>query len=187
MRRLLLVRHGRSAHVHDGSWIDSAGARRFEAAYDLASIRDDDLPPAALLTVAEGDAKFLASDLPRAVESVRRLARGKEFETTPLLREMHFDLPNWGPRLPVVVWDVLHYAWWTPRILTRADSEAMRRAAAAADWIEGRCSPDLTIAVTHGSFRRLLSAQLIHRGWQREDRRNEYHNWSAWTLTKEWR
>lgn len=48
MARLVLVRHGRSAHVHTAGWIDGAGLRAWAGAYDAAGIRDDDRPPAPL-------------------------------------------------------------------------------------------------------------------------------------------
>jgi broad specificity phosphatase PhoE len=181
LRRLILVRHGRSAHVHDGSWIDLAGARRFEQLYDAASIRPDDAPPPELMNVARTAGAFMASDLPRAIDSVRRLAPDREPQISPLLRELSFDIPAWGPPLPVDLWDVLYFAVWTTRLLTRTDVEEMSRARAAADWVESRCAVDgPTIVVTHGGFRRLLSHALVTRGWTRRGLWHRYHNWSAW-------
>lgn len=39
--RLLLVRHGHSAHVHDGRWLTRSAVGEFEDAYDAAGIKDD--------------------------------------------------------------------------------------------------------------------------------------------------
>ncbi|HEY9225202.1 MAG TPA: histidine phosphatase family protein [Gemmatimonadaceae bacterium] len=184
--RLLLVRHGRSAHNHDGSWIDAEAARRFEAAYDAASIRDDDVPPAELVAVAKNAERFVCSDLTRAIASVERLAPGREPAISPLLRELWFDLPSWAPRLPVNVWDVAHYAVWTYRLATRAENSETRRARDAAVWLESHALPfNTTIVITHGGFRRLLAFELERSGWKPDGGRRLYHNWSVWGLTKE--
>lgn len=49
--RIVLVRHGRSAHVHDGRWMTPDGVRDFERAYNVAGIRDDDAPPSELIAL----------------------------------------------------------------------------------------------------------------------------------------
>jgi broad specificity phosphatase PhoE len=185
MGRLILVRHGRSAHVHDGSWIDPDSARRFEDAYDAASIRSDDAPPPELLALAKTAGAIVASDLPRAIASAQQLAPGREPEVSPLLRELKFNLPEWGPALPLKVWDALHFTAWTGLMMAGADTDETRRAADAAEWVASRCSPDgLTIAVTHGGFRRLLAQALVARGWVKPEFWNSHHNWSAWTLVR---
>ena len=183
--RLILVRHGRSAHVHDGSWIDRAAAHQFEARYDAASIRADEAPPRSLLELARSAERVVASDLPRAVASARVLAPGRDPITCELLRELTFDLPAWGPRLPLEVWDGLHYLLWTYRLAARVGTPETRRAEGAADWLESALAgASLSIAVTHGGFRRLLAAELVKRGWSHETRRRRYHNWSAWSLAR---
>jgi len=127
MSRLLLVRHGPSAHVHDGSWIDAADAQRFEVLYDAASIQADASPPATLIDVARS----------------------------------------------------------AQVILTRSRTPEMRRAGLAAEWVDGQAAKNgVTVAVTHGGFRRLLSAKLAQRGWRISPGRRRYHNWSVWELTR---
>jgi broad specificity phosphatase PhoE len=184
MRRLLLVRHGRSAHVHDGSWIDAADARRFEALYDAAPIRVDETPPASLIDVARSADVLLASDLPRAITSARVLAPDRDAVLSPLLREVRFNLPAWSPKLPVALWDGLHHLLWSARFLAGTETPETERAARAAEWIEAQAAnPGVTIAITHGGFRRLLAAKLARRGWNLSPRPRRYHNWSAWELT----
>ena len=80
MGRLILVRHGRSAHVHDGTWIDRAAATRFEEAYDVASIPDEEVPPPNCWRSRRMRNAFLTSDVPRAIASVRLLASGNQPE-----------------------------------------------------------------------------------------------------------
>ena len=183
MQTLLLVRHGRSAHVHDGHWIDRGLARRFIQAYDAAGIQDT--PPRPLVDQASQAAVFAASDLPRAIASIKLLTGDRPHEISPLLRELDFELPAWGPRMPINTWDALYHALWTTRMLVGADHPDLRRARAAADWLEPRCaSSGLTVVVTHGGFRRLLSHVLAKRGWRR-DRYRRYHNWSVWQHTRD--
>jgi broad specificity phosphatase PhoE len=98
----------------------------------------------------------------------------------PSLREFEFNLPAWGPRLPLDLWDGLHHLSWTVRMIAGLDHPEARRARAAAEWLEARCAPSATtIVVTHGGFRRLLSDALVGRGWKR-DQWWSFHNWGVW-------
>jgi broad specificity phosphatase PhoE len=183
--QLALVRHGRSAYVHDGSWVDHVSARRFIEQYDAAPIRDDEAPPPALLELARSADVVIASDLLRAVMSARVLTPDWEPITSPLLRELSFDLPAWGPRLPASLWDGFDYLAWTYRLRSGRDNVEIRRARRAAHWLEATVAEaSLSIVVTHGGFRRLLAAELVRRGWSYETRIRRYHNWSTWTLSR---
>ena len=72
-RRILLVRHGPSAHVRAG-WIDVQGFRAWRSAYEAAGISESERPPLPLAQ-SIGDASLvLASDAPRAIASARLLA-----------------------------------------------------------------------------------------------------------------
>ena len=114
---LLLVRHGRSAHVHTG-WVDVEGVRRWMAAYDAAEIMLDHAPPAELEAMARDASLIIASDLPRTVASAIRLAPGREIVRTPLLREAPMEtaerpLPGFGGiRLPLRAWGMLWGTRW---------------------------------------------------------------------------
>ena len=94
-RRILLVRHGRSAHVHRG-WLDRAALERWSASYDAAAVHDDDAPPATLRALAREVGCVVASDMPRAIASAERLlGKGVAFETFPQLREAPLWIPAW--------------------------------------------------------------------------------------------
>src|ERR1043166_4136901 len=125
----------------------------------------------------------MASDLPRAMASIERLAPGRDAMFSRLRREVYFDIPAGGPRLPMEVWDMLHYAMWTGRMFSRLEHAEMKRAREAAAWVDERAT-DLTLAVTHGGFRRLLARQLATRGWKRRGPRS-YANWSAWEMVRD--
>lgn len=181
--RIHLVRHGVSAHRHDGSWVDASAAERFIERYDAAGIRDE--PPAgeAIAAAATADA-LAASTLPRAIESIRRLAPARTPEVTPLLREIDFMSPRWLPlRLPIHAWDAIDYAVHGYRIRLRRPTPELARSQEATDWLLSRVTKNSTLlAVTHGGFRRFLWASLVDRGWMPEFSRKRYHNWSVWSF-----
>src|SRR4051812_4493348 len=86
-KELILVRHGRSAHV-ERAWLDVEGVRRWMVAYDAAALAVNDAPPAELVALAASASRVFASDLPRAIASALLIApTGVEIIRTPLLRE----------------------------------------------------------------------------------------------------
>ena len=181
--RIHLVRHGVSAHVHDGSWVNAQRATRFMEFYDAAGIRDE-APPGYALEAAAGADVLAASTLPRAIESVKRLAPDRNADLTPLLREIDFETPHWLPiRLPINTWDAMDYVINGYRILRRRRTPQLERADEATEWLLSRVARGSTLlAVTHGGFRRFLWATLVDRGWTPEFTRKVYHNWSVWSF-----
>jgi broad specificity phosphatase PhoE len=181
--RIHLVRHGRSAHRHDGSWVSADGVRHFENAYNAASIRDDDVPPRDVFEAVTTADVIAASDMSRAIASARRIAPTREVAVSPLLREIELETPRWVPvPLPMVIWDTYTFLQWSYRLLREADHENVRRARAATDWLLERASDSSTVlAITHGAFRRLLDASLVARGWRRAPGKQSYENWSTWS------
>ena len=182
--RILLVRHGRSAHVPAPGRLDAAGVRRWRAAYDAAGIAPDDAPPPALAAEAARAAVIAAGDAPRAVASAARIAAGRPVLATPLLRETALDVPAWLPlRWPLAVWEAAIHLQWGWRIVRGTDAPAaeLERAAAAAAWLGDHARDGTTVvAVTHGVFRRLLARRLRADGWQAEPGRRGYRTWSVW-------
>src|SRR5688572_4512621 len=90
VRRIHLVRHGRSSMKHDGRWMHASGVSRYEDAYDAAGILDDEQPPDALRGLATS-ARIVASDLARAIASAERLTSRESITTSPLLREIRIE------------------------------------------------------------------------------------------------
>ena len=156
--RIVLVRHGRSAHEHRG-WIDRAGLDRWNAAYDAAGVHADDTPPPALRAMALAAGRVVASDMPRARASAALLAGpGVAFETSPLLREIVLWMPSWRRvRLPLMGW-----------ALAIGLGSLVRR------WRGAYPDPEV-------SARAHLTLALEQAGWQ-APRRRRFHHWSAWEL-----
>ena len=184
MSRILLVRHGVSAHVHDGSWVNAESARHFIERYDAAGIMQD-APPTSVVEAAANAEVLAASTLPRAIESVQRLAPTRQPLLTPLLREISFESPNWWPiRLPIPVWDGIDHVVWGYRIMRRLPTPELQRAREAADWLLSHVGNGSTLlAVTHGGFRRFLTAALIDRAWMPDATVRRHLNWSVWSFT----
>ena len=180
--RIVLIRHGVSAHPKLTRWASVDDARRNQREYNVAGLRPDDAPPPALVREASAADVLVASDLPRAIESVRRLAPERAIQLSPLLREIELAYPVRSRlRLPVDTWDAISFVRWQYRLLRGDLGEYADRVRDATNWLVGladggRC----VVAVTHGSFRRLLNAELISRGWTRETRLLLNRHWGAW-------
>lgn len=188
---LLLVRHGRSAHVERG-WIDVQGVRQWMAAYDAAEIAPDHAPPAELELLAREAVRVIASDLPRTVASAMRLAPDREIVRTPLLREAPMETPEMplpslgGMRLPLRAWGTIWAMRWLVSWLRSApppgvDAAVLARADEAAAWLADQAmeAGGRVVVVTHATFRLLVTQALVRRGWRGPEQR-PYREWSAW-------
>jgi broad specificity phosphatase PhoE len=186
--RIVLVRHGRSAHVLKERWVDAPGVHRWRVDYDAAGIDAGSVPPQTLIDECARAGAIVASDLARAIASAERLAPGRDVRLSPLLRESHLDIPTWLPaRWPLGVWGAAIHVQWLGRLIRRvplAPAER-RRLNDAADWVESVVRESgTTVVVTHGVFRRLLGLELVARGWGAERRVSGYQNWSAWPFVR---
>ncbi len=179
-RRIVLVRHGRSGHVHSGL-LDAAQFRRWRDAYEAAGIAPDETPPAELQATAAAANVLAASDAPRAIASAALLAPARPIVTSPLLRELELPPPNLGPlRLPLIGWAL---AIGFRSLLHAVAPEEAERARAAAQWLAEIAGEGGTVvAVTHGSVRRLIAQELRKLGWSVDTGRRGIHHWSAWSF-----
>ena len=182
MARIVLVRHGPSAHVDIPPAPDRAGVEAWRAAYDIAGILPDAKPPDALIKLAADAKHLVASDLRRARESAERLAPRRPILVSELLRECTLAPPEWPTRLPLAAWGIATYSRWAIQQMRDTDAAAQERAraAAAVDWITRMAADGATIlVVTHAVFRQLLGDQLVERGWATDGQTGTRH-WSAW-------
>jgi broad specificity phosphatase PhoE len=186
-RRLVLIRHGPSAHVSRRGAIDRAGVLAWRDAYNSAGILTDAQPPQALRELASIADYVIASDLRRAIESAERLVPQREIRVTDLLRETPLVIPDWPTRLPMLGWAIVIHLAWSYGIARGADAtDADRnRAIAAAEWLTNLVSNGSTaVVVTHGVFRRSLASQLVDCGWTNTNRQGGYSHWSAWSFVR---
>jgi broad specificity phosphatase PhoE len=183
--RLVLVRHGPSAHAGRVGLVDRRGVERWRDAYDAAGILEDARAPARLVALAEASTHVVSSDMPRAAVSAARLAPSREVRLSALMRESPLPIPPWPTRLPLVGWATLIHLGWSWRLLRGielAESERAR-ALAAARWLDALVTDGgSALVVTHGVFRTLLSGQLAEIGWHPLGREGGYRHWSAWSF-----
>lgn len=185
--RILLVRHGPSAHPSLSGWLDRSAVIGWLDGYDDVGIAMESVPPTSLAQSANRSTVIVASDLARAMESAKRLSPAKAIETTPLLRELPLEVPRFGGRLPLIGWAMLIHAAWLRDIVRSRDGylRAHDRVAPSADWLEARVTSDVSIvAVTHGVMRKYLANELLMRGWRAVGRERGYRPWSAWAFER---
>jgi broad specificity phosphatase PhoE len=176
--RIVLVRHGRSAHVARAA-VDRAGFLRWMEAYDLAGLIEQEAPPDELRALAS-DAYVVSSDIVRARLSAELLT--PDVALSPLLRETQLVIPGFGGlRLPMRVWALAIGL----RMALGAVPGERERAADAARWLVSLAAQHGTVlAVTHGAVRRYIADALIADGWNcRYPRRQKWSHWGAWELT----
>jgi broad specificity phosphatase PhoE len=187
-QKIVLVRHGRSGHVHSG-WINAAELHGWRDAYEAAGIHADDVPPPELCADASAAGVLAASTARRAIESAKLLAPARDLITSPLLVELELHPPALGPiRLPLPVWALMYGVRWLMRAtlhrphVTTAEEQ---RARDAAEWLS-RLAADhgSVMAVTHGMFRGLVARELVKRGWLRESSGRKSHHWSVWRFAR---
>jgi len=183
--RLILVRHGRSGHVHTGL-LNAEQFRRWREAYEAAGVAADEIPPPELCAAAVNADVLIASDAPRAIASAKLLAPGREVVTSPLLRELELSPPELGRlRLPLLGWALMIgvKALFRRPHVTADEAERTR---AAANWLAEMAEERGTVlVVTHASVRRLIAWELGRLGWRSDARGRGLGHWSAWWLERE--
>lgn len=185
--RIALVRHGRSAQVRPG-WIDAAGFRAWREAYEEAGLVAGEAPPAELGALVERAGVIVASDAPRAIQSARLLAPGREVVVSPLLAELELLGPDLGRvRLPLLAWA---FAVGGRALVLRLRgrhpaAKEVARVDEAAGWLEELAARHgELVAVTHASLRQRLARRLVQAGWQAEPGGRSLRHWSSWLLRR---
>jgi broad specificity phosphatase PhoE len=185
-RKITLVRHGRSAHVHTG-WVDLEGFLRWRQMYEAAGIDAGDAPPVALREVSAAAGLIVASDIRRAVESARLLAPDARIEVSPLFRELALVPPRVGGlRMPMVGWALAYGVRMLVHKAGHVTPAEEERAREAVRWLEERVAEHgSVVVVTHASFRWLLAKTLRAEGWRGDlPRRRRSAHWSAWEFVR---
>jgi broad specificity phosphatase PhoE len=180
---ILLVRHGRSALSWETRRLTAVEFRAWVESYQQYGIAGDSVPSDSLIAAARAAAVVVCSDVPRGVESARRVAEGREVVATPLLREAGSAMPgNWmGFRLSTTTWDWgFHYLWLCGlRPVGEPVHGTRQRAREACTWLESLAreqSPVLVVA--HWTINRFLAAELRRRQWL-GPRRPAGENWGV--------
>ena len=182
-QKIVLIRHGRSAHVAKGL-LDRAAFLQWREAYEAAGIDAMESAPAELMVEARNAGMIVSSDVQRAIESAHVLADGRDVITSRLLRELALQPPSlrWI-RLPLFGWALLFGVRWLFRRTHATPDEALR-VRAAAQWLNELSERHgEVVVVTHGMFRSLVARELAQRGWTPAIPKRSSAHWSAWSLT----
>ena len=186
-RRIVLVRHARSAHVQSG-WLDASAFRVWRDAYEAVGIRPEESVPVTLGPLAEQADLVLASDAARAVESARLLAPGRGVLISPLLRELDLPVPDLAAvRMPLPAWALaVGMRILVNSLRGRHPSPSERlRVEEAATWLNDLAlRHGRLLVVTHASFRSRLFRVLLSSGWCAEAGTRTLRPWSAWGLCR---
>ncbi|HEX8251833.1 MAG TPA: hypothetical protein VF846_01705 [Thermoanaerobaculia bacterium] len=185
-RKIVLVRHGRSAHVVKGL-LDLRAYMKWRDDYEAAGLDPFDAPPPALTAAAQNAAVLVASDARRAIDSARLLAPGRDVVVSPLVRELSLQPPNFTRlRLPLIGWALFIGLRWMIRQALRVGHitpEEEQRVGDATEWlIELTANHGEITVVTHGAIRSLLAKELTKRGWTSVTPRRRSSHWSAWSF-----
>ena len=167
-RRIILVRHGRSA-LRVPKQVASDALRSTARRYDEAGIRATPRPPKELRQHARSVAVIVCSDTRRAIESVRALDGTREPLIDAVFREAGLPLRVPVPvRLSFDAWIVIGRIAWFLGWSAGGESLAMarRRASKAVRRLTKLSTQHQSVMlVGHGVFNALIAFELRRDGW----------------------
>jgi broad specificity phosphatase PhoE len=169
--RIVLVRHGRP-DIARTRWIGHRAFSNYIDAYQKAGLDRLSEPPPELLELVKGARRVFCSELPRSIDSARRLLPDAELLSDPLFTEAPLASPKLpGIRMNAPAWAVIARVAWHGGYKPGIESygEAKRRARAAArTLIEAAREDGIAILVAHGYFNAILGRTLRLGGFERE-------------------
>ncbi len=176
---IILARHGKP----DMDRTVRIGWREYEtwwAAYDRSGLAPDQAPPDSLCAHAARAHVIFTSTLPRAIETARAVAAGRELVVDSVFVEAPLPPPPLPGRHTPRTWGVFaRVAWWLGRH-DGAESrrQAEQRAEAAVATLTARAlRGETVILLAHGWFNRMMRRVLKLQGWvEVEDHGDSY--WS---------
>ncbi|UOD28730.1 histidine phosphatase family protein [Massilia violaceinigra] len=182
------MRHGKPL-LTPGGWVPLAAMPAWIAAYDLAGIVDDAIPPASL-AAAGAAATIVASTLPRALASVRALGRTPA-AADAMFREAPLPAPAMPPawcrfmRLPPALWAVLLRLMWMAGYANGVESRqaTRQRARDAAARLIALADAGPVLLVAHGIINSMIAHELRRSGWTPQQRpQHACWNMNSFTL-----
>lgn len=164
---ITIARHGRP----DADRTVKIDWREYEnwwKGYDDAGLAPGQTPPSCIVQAAKEAAVVFSSTLPRAIETARAAAPGRELVIDPDFVEAPLPPPQMSGLLKPGTWGV--YArifWWfgaARGLETRKEAEFRAERAAEKLVLAAERGPVLLCA--HGWFNRMLRPPLRRRGWK---------------------
>ena len=136
------------------------------AHYDQAEVEPNGVP-AASIALASSATHVVASDLPRALSSLRALGLTAD-AVDALYREAQLPALGWRfPRLPAQLWTVLLRLLWLMGYAGKSESLgiARLRARSAALQLIALAESGTVLLLGHGIMNRLIASELAELGW----------------------
>ena len=168
---IILARHGEPA-LSRKCLLTSDQYRDWWAQYEVGGLRAGQTPPPALVAAAEGAGAIYASTRPRALETAKAAAAGKEVMVDALFIEAPLPpprLPDWF-KLPPKYWGGVARFWW--HAFDHHDGQetrrqAEKRAEQAAQVLIARAESGQDVLVlAHGYFNHMVGKRLKADGWR---------------------
>lgn len=167
---IILARHGEPA-LSRKCLITSAQYRDWWGRYEVGGLLAGQTPPPALIDAAAGAGAIYCSTRPRAQETARAVAAGREVMVDALFIEAPLPpprLPDWiklSPRW----WGVVARFWWHlsdrhHQEETRAEAEVRAEQAAQALIARAASGQDVLV-LAHGYFNHMVGRRLKADGW----------------------
>lgn len=168
---IILARHGEPA-LSRKCLITARQYRDWWGQYEVGGLRAGQTPPAALVDAAAGAGAIYSSSRPRAQETARAVAAGREVMVDALFIEAPLPpphLPDWiklSPRW----WGVVARFWWHlsdrhHQEETRAEAEVRAEQAAQALIARAAGGQDVLV-LAHGYFNHMVGRRLKADGWR---------------------
>ena len=168
---IILARHGEPA-LSRKCLLTAQQYRDWWAQYEVGGLRAGQTPPPALVAAAEGAGAIYASTRPRALETAKAAAAGKEVMVDALFIEAPLPpprLPDWF-KLPPKYWGGVARFWW--HAFDHHDGQetrrqAEKRAEQAAQVLIARAESGQDVLVlAHGYFNHMVGKRLKADGWR---------------------
>jgi broad specificity phosphatase PhoE len=164
---ITIARHGRP-DMDRKTRVDWRGYEDWWADYDRAGLAPEQAPPPELIAAGQEARVIFASTLPRAIETAREAAPGREIVIDPVFVEAPLPPPTLPGQFPAHTWNVFaRTAWWCGMSRgqeSRRQAE-LRAEAAAARLIEAAQSGPVLLCA-HGWFNRMMRPVLRSLGWR---------------------
>ena len=164
--QIVIARHG-EPDADRFEHMDWRGYERWWAAYDEAGLRAGQSAPGALIAETAQARTLYASTLPRAVETARACAQGREIALDSQFVEAPLPPPRMPGRFTARTWGVIaRCSWWLGHARGRETRhQAERRADAAAETLTLAALDGPVALFAHGWFNRMLRPALKRRGY----------------------
>lgn len=164
---ITIARHGRPDKNRRES-VDWRGYEEWWKGYDAAGLAPGQEPPADLIAEAEQAKTIFASTLPRAIETAKAAAPGRDLIIDPIFVEAALPPPPITGRYRAYTWGVFARITWWHGMARGMESrrEAERRARDAVKKLVEAAEDGPVLLCAHGWFNRMMRPEMRRLGYR---------------------